>query len=181
MLGEVALLVCGLSLLVAGASQMLGTTDLRSALREHRMLPKRIVPALAAALSIVEVCLGGGLLAFALWPGVDPTTGSALAAAASGLLLAYACYLSAVLCFRGPGVPCGCGFAREPITTATVARAGLLSALAGVAALDSAPVAGEHPFLEALIISVAALALGSIIWSLPGALADPYERSDVRA
>lgn len=104
-----------------------------------------------AALVLVLAGVLEGLAALAL---LVPATQSAGAAGAAGL---WALYALALLRRRGAVLDCGCDLQQreQPVSTATIARPGLLSALALACALM--PGAGwsiETPFAAAALVAL---------------------------
>jgi Methylamine utilisation protein MauE len=157
----------GVVLVWAGAEKALRLRDFVHGLAAYRVLPPQLAPAAAVAVVCAELAVGGSLLA-----GLFPV---AAAAAAIAVFAAFGLVLALALA-RGSAAPCHCfgSTPAERISVATLLRAVLLAALAGVALglalAEPAPVEGEE-LLAALTISaglvmtIRLLALVPTMWA----------------
>lgn len=160
-----------LSLLTGCAAHVAGPGALRAALRVHRVLPRRAVPFVAAAVPVAEGVLGAAGLA-ALTGG--SRTGFVLVMAASAALFGtYAGYLRYVLS-TGRGGPCGCSRSDIPVSGRAAGRALVYTLLAAVGALlaESAVPLLTDP-AELITVMLASLTFTVLLWVLPLALHNP--------
>jgi uncharacterized membrane protein YphA (DoxX/SURF4 family) len=106
----------------AGASKLAHLPAFSTAIAEYRIVPVKLQGAAAAALAVLEVLVGLGLL-----------VGLQFAALLGGMvLLAFSVAVSINL-FRGRAFDCGCGFGSDtPISWSLVARDLALAGLAGL-------------------------------------------------
>lgn len=102
---------------------------------DYRLLPERLVaPVSAALLGAEAICVALVLV---------PATRSAGALAAAALFLAYAAAMAINILRGHTAIECGCGGAPQVISPATLARNGVLAAVAlGVAVAPSAALDG---------------------------------------
>jgi hypothetical protein len=99
-------------------------------------------------------------------------------AMAAAVYLVYAVYAALLERWR-PGAPCACAATDEPVNVWTVVRAGALAAGAVVAlAFLVAPdgLTGLRSGMAGTLTVLGSLGMGTILWALPGALADPSSR-----
>lgn len=166
----------GLVLLAAAAGHLRSPADLRRGLAAHQVLPTSLHRAVATVLGPVELVLGALALAAAVGAG-GAGRGFALGVSMplAALFLLLTAYLVQVLrTTRGQVVPCACGLGQTPVGPPTIARAGILTAVAvlgGVTAqgwsLPSAPATEASVALAAMLVLALATAL------LPAARAVP--------
>lgn len=169
LLGAVALV-----LLASAVSHLRAPAALQRGLGAHGVLPPGTHRPVSLVLGPVEAVLGLAALGAAL---TGPATGTVLlmTAPAAALLLALTVYLGRVLrTTAGRVVPCACGLGEAPVSGSTLARAGVLTAMAvtgGVTATGwSVPAA---PAAEVLVTGAAALVLALSTALLPAARAVP--------
>lgn len=179
-LGAAGATACSLVLGAAALGHLRDPGALRRAVAAHGVLPDR---SLRGARVLVLPVLEAGLaltLAVALLTGA-PGLGRWTAAGALLLFAAFAAYLALVLrrTAGATALPCGCGLGEAPLTGWAVARAGVLTVLAGMASLAGIPPGTGSldptvPVWPQLLVIVAAgvsLALGAAL--LPAARAVP--------
>jgi hypothetical protein len=164
---EVSLLVVAMTIVSSALHHLAKWRDFRADIAAQRLLPPSAV---AAAVTLVELVLGGGLCLIAVGV-VDGDalrrTGPLLAAAT---FTGYAVYAAVLVRFR-PGAPCGCGTAQRPVSVWAVARAAML---AGVAAIATGGGAWTHlDTAQAAAVAVIALTSALALWILPDALHVP--------
>ncbi|GGO45090.1 hypothetical protein GCM10012287_12150 [Streptomyces daqingensis] len=161
------------SLLTGCASHVAGPRTLRDALRKHRVLPRRAVPVMSAAVPAAEGLLGAaGLAAVA----AGSRTGLVAVMAASAVLFgSYAGYLRYVLA-TGRGGPCGCSRADIPVSGWAAGRALVYALLAaGGAVLAGSAVPLPSGPAELTTVALAAVTFTGLLWILPLALHNPAE------
>lgn len=162
-----------LSLLTGCAAHVAGPGALRDALRLHRVLPRRAVPVVTAAVPMAEGLLGAAGLAAVVG---GSRTGFVLVMAASAALFGtYAGYLRYVLS-TGRGGPCGCSRTDIPISGWAAGRAlvyALLAAVGGLLAESAVPLLTDPT--ELITVTFATLSFTGLLWFLPLALHNPAE------
>ena len=130
-----ALLRAGLALLLLSAAvhKLRDARGFRAVLADYRLLPERLVPALAVALIGLECTVGASLLV--------PAAGPAPALAAAALLSVYAGAIAVNLARGRRHVSCGCAgpAGAQTLHEGLVARNGLLVLAALLAAGAAAP------------------------------------------
>ena len=170
-----AIVVAGLVgfglLLAAGAAHLLDPDGLISAIEEQAVLPG---PARVWAWSLVaaQLSIGGPGLALT-WLGHFEGTIGSFAAMGAFQLLSFAAYLGLVM-LRGSTADCGCGGPAAPVGHWSIGRAAFLGI--GLAATVAWP-AGDrfNSLFESAVTAVAAGSLGTVVWLLPHAMADPFQ------
>lgn len=172
----VLLAAVGAVLLAAATGHLLSRGSLARGLRTHGVLPEALRRPVALLLPLVEVVLGGALVASALGAGGVPLARSAGAGAAL-LAAGFTAYLWVVLRRTGGDpVPCACGLGEAPLSRSGVLRAGLLAAFAAVGALTAAGwSATAVPGVEVAVAAGAALTLALAVALLPAARAVPED------
>jgi hypothetical protein len=179
-LGAATATACALVLGAAAVGHLRDPAATRRALGAHGVLPGRTTRSwLALALPVVEAGLAMGLTVALLTPA--PALGRSAAVGALLLFAAFTGYLFLVLrrTAGAPPVPCGCGLGGAPLTVWSVARAGMLTALAGTTLLGGTmeggggldPAAPAWAQLVVIVTAGIALALGVAL--LPAARAVP--------
>lgn len=165
-----------LTLLAGCAVHLSRPRGLPEALRTHRVLPARSVPAVTVAVPCAE-----GLLALAgaatLRTDVRFTLPLVLCAAA-GLFTAYALYTGRVLA-TGRGGPCGCARTETPMNRWIAVRATVLAVVAMTAAGLLGPAGATLPTGPARIVTaaLATAAFTVLLWGLPTAMHEPAPAS----
>ncbi|MDP7298365.1 MAG: MauE/DoxX family redox-associated membrane protein [Myxococcota bacterium] len=122
-----------LLLLSAAVQKLRDARGFRAVLADYQLLPARLVPAAALALTGIEFAVGAGLLV--------PTAGAAPVLAAALLLSAYAGAIALNLARGRRHVSCGCAgpAGTQTLHEGLVARNGLLVLAALLAAGPAAP------------------------------------------
>lgn len=179
-LGAATATACALVLGAAAVGHLRDPAATRRAVAAHGVLPGRTTRSwLAVVLPVVEVGLALGLTV-ALLTGA-PTLGRWAALGAVLLFAVFTGYLLLVL-RRTAGatpVPCGCGLGGAPLTVWSVARAGMLTALAATTLLDGVLQGGGGPdpatpaWAQLVVIIAAGIALAVGVALLPAARAVP--------
>ncbi|MDT0264773.1 methylamine utilization protein MauE [Streptomyces sp. DSM 44915] len=171
LIGAVATGVLLLVLLAGCAGHLSRPATLPDALRAHRVLPDRAVPAAARAATAAEGLLGLAGVAALL---ARQRVGLAVVlAGAAVLFLGYALYTRHVLA-TGRGGPCGCSRAEVPLSGWVTGRAWALAALAlAGAALVAGPAAVPADPAETATAALAAVTFAALLWTLPAAMARP--------
>jgi hypothetical protein len=139
----------------------------RAGLRQAALVPERLLPALAAALSGAEVAVAvaavPAVAAAAVWlPGSRLLTVAALAAAAS--LAAVLAAGAAMVIHRGSVAPCTCfgtGAGRPLGRVHLIRNLSLLAVIAG--GLVAASIAPGRPGVAGVLLAVAVGALASLL------------------
>lgn len=175
LVGILGSIAAGGALLAAGVWHLRHHTALRVALDGHRLWSRKATGAVARTVAGMEFAVGLAIGAGIVFGLESALVVASLAAAA--LFAAYTAYSAWLWRFR-PTASCGCDSSGEPATAATVARAAILS----ITALGAAAYAGSagdpleaHELVTAI---VAGAAWGTIVWSLPSALAVPGHRAE---
>ena len=164
-------------LLSAGVVHIAHRSTFREVLREHRIVPRRLVRPVGGAVACAELAIGGlGVAAVA----VAAKPAQLLAFGAAALFCAFTAY-AAVLLKRRPAAPCGCVAADYPVNVWVVARAAIL-AIASVAAAAASHLVAitAMPASDAAVAATAALTFSTLLWLLPDALTDPLRMPLVR-
>lgn len=125
------------------------------------------------AAGLAEFGLGIGLFVSLLTRGIQVQ--KALLASSFILLGGYVMYLALALVGE-PGAPCGCGSDSEQVTSWTVIRAGVLSVLAGIAAV-TADMGRQETLFSVLAVTPLASAIAVVVWRLPSAMVVPSNTS----
>lgn len=140
---------------------------LRSAIDQHRVLPARLAPAVAAGLPFAELALGAALLCL-LVAGSDLTRWAALVTGAFLVLMTGYAHLASRRAggdergSAGLGVPCGCGLGDTPLGLWVTVRSGLLATLALVGGLTLGSAGLLSRDLSELVVMAAAMVSLSI-------------------
>lgn len=157
------------TLLISGVSHLARPHMLVAALRMQGMPGRSLPLAVSAFVISAEVALPG----LGLWGvtsgQVSATRISLIAAAA--LLALYSAW-TAVLLRAGSTAPCGCMGHADEINLWVPLRATILGVLAtaGAVSIGAAGVSGFH---QLVLVGLASLAGGVILWSLPAAMSVP--------
>lgn len=160
-------------LLLSGLNHLRNADAFREALKKQGLWDGR-ESMVTNSVALWESLLGvtGAVLLFGLLPhGVLVLA----CLAAFGTYLAYAAFGAYLVRLR-PEAPCACGFKDEPATVWTVFRSGsfALAAIAGALPADQISPWTRNS-LDTLILLLAAFALGLLVWSIPAAMAQPYQ------
>ncbi|HEX2130735.1 MAG TPA: MauE/DoxX family redox-associated membrane protein [Actinophytocola sp.] len=148
-------------LVIAVAERLTAPRALPAALTAHRVVPRRAVHPVAAAVTAAEAGLAVLLL---LAPSPIVLVGAAVLFAAYG---GYAWYVTA----SGRGGPCGCGGAAVPMDHWVTGRAGVLAALAAAAAAAHGAVLPITRFDSRLVlVLLASVTIAVLLWHLPAAM-----------
>jgi Methylamine utilisation protein MauE len=142
-------LALALVLLGAVGGKLRNLSDFRDGIHAYRIVPRFYVPALVAAIPLLETVVGLTLLANFEVSAAAAVCGAMFAAFTTAQVVNYA---------KGNRVPCHCfgGDATERISVATVSRGALLTGMAGVVvAIGASP----SPGLES-ILPLAGIASG---------------------
>jgi hypothetical protein len=164
---SVAAYVVLLVLVIAVAERVRTPGALPAALVAHGLLPRRAVRPVAAAVTTAEA-----LLAVLLLVGLVRAAGPSplVLAGAAVLFASYSGYAWHVTT-SGRGGPCGCGGAEVPMGHWVTGRAGVLAALAVVAAAANGVVLPLTRFGSRLVVVLlAAATIGILLWHLPAAM-----------
>ena len=160
------MLRCALALLLlaAGGHKLRYAAEFRGSVEGYRLLPQRVIPALAASLPLVEIGLGLGLLL--------PASASASASLTAALFALYGAAIVVNLARGRRHIDCGCGgrAGRAGISEGLVVRNAVLIALACAAAFEPGP----RPllWLDLPSIGVGAVTLALLYVAADGLLAN---------
>ena len=172
MVVTIAALVCFLVLTGAGAGHLRHLRDFEHAIDAQGVWPGSVTMLLAAAITALELGVGGaGFVSVAV---SMEAAGALLLWIAASLYGCYALYGAFLVRWR-PGVPCACSHevaASNPIDAPVVGRAGILAALAALAALHT-PLAQGLAASELTIVGLASITYALALWTFPAALRDP--------
>jgi hypothetical protein len=164
---SVAAYVVLLVLVIAVVERVRTPGALPAALTAHRVVPPRAVRPVAVVVTAVEA-----VLAVLLLVGLTRAAGPAplVLAGAAALFASYGGYAWHVTA-SGRGGPCGCGGAEVPMGHWVTGRAGVLAALAVVAAVAHDVVAPLASFdARLLVVLLASATIGTLLWHLPAAM-----------
>lgn len=158
---------------VSGVLHLARPSLLRVALRLQALWPRALQPAVAWAVTTLELVIS--LCAFVALAGVVSSRSFSVATfGAAAALSATYCVYSVLVLSRRPGVPCGCEGGDTPISAVVPIRAGCMTAVAGLAATtDPAAYVAMLNGTERVIVAEAVLTFVGLALVMPSAVRKP--------
>lgn len=145
----------------SAAHKARGFAEFAGVVRNYRIAPDGVVPALSAIVVIVEAAIAAGLLI--------PSTRAAAGVFAAALLLAYGGAIAVNLARGRSDIDCGCSFggSGERLTPVLIIRNAVLASLAlALAAPAGARALGAFDYASIALFALTAAALYGVFESL---------------